>query len=80
MFLCCHSVCAKNEQGSDEEEKSPASDPSMPSDVPWISYAFPFTPASLNKDAVRNNIIGLLPDVSLARRLCELYYQHAAWM
>ncbi|KAF9078127.1 fungal-specific transcription factor domain-containing protein [Rhodocollybia butyracea] len=70
----------RNEQGSDEEEKSPASDPSMPSDVPWISYAFPFTPASLNKDAVRNNIIGLLPDVSLARRLCELYYQHAAWM
>ncbi|KAF9059484.1 hypothetical protein BDP27DRAFT_1238729 [Rhodocollybia butyracea] len=65
---------------SDEEEKSSASDPSMPSNDPWISYAFPFTPASLNKDVVRNNIIGLLPDVSLARRLCELYYQHAAWM
>ncbi|KAF9078142.1 hypothetical protein BDP27DRAFT_1310847 [Rhodocollybia butyracea] len=79
---------SRNEQGSDEEEslasdeeeKSSASDPSMPSNDPWISYAFPFTPASLNKDVVRNNIIGLLPDVSLARRLCELYYQHAAWM
>ncbi|KAJ3994298.1 fungal-specific transcription factor domain-containing protein [Lentinula boryana] len=70
----------RNEQGSDEEEKSPGSDLSIPSDVPWLSYAFPFTPASLTKDAVRNNIIALLPDPSLAQRLCELYYRHAAWM
>ncbi|KIK61560.1 hypothetical protein GYMLUDRAFT_96415 [Collybiopsis luxurians FD-317 M1] len=69
-----------NEQGSDEEEKSPVSDPSMPTDVPWLSYAFPFTPASLNKDAVRNNIISLLPDSSSAQRLSDIYYRHAAWM
>ncbi|KAH7873029.1 fungal-specific transcription factor domain-containing protein [Lentinula edodes] len=70
----------RNEQGSDEEEKSPGSDLSIPSDVPWLSYAFPLTPTSLNKDAVRNNIITLLPDPSSAQRLCELYYRHAAWM
>ncbi|KAF5369213.1 hypothetical protein D9757_010030 [Collybiopsis confluens] len=70
----------RNEQGSDEDEKSPISDPSMPLDVPWLSYAFPFTPASLNKDALRNNLIGLLPDSSTAQRLCDLYYRHAAWM
>jgi hypothetical protein len=70
----------RNEQGSDEEDKSPVSDPSMPSDVPWLSYAFTFAPTSVNKDAVRNSIIRLLPDSESARRLCELYYRHAAWM
>jgi hypothetical protein len=49
-------------------------------DDPWLSYSFPFTPASLKKDLVRNNIIRLLPDTSSAQRLCELYYRHAAWM
>ncbi|KAJ3827826.1 fungal-specific transcription factor domain-containing protein [Lentinula raphanica] len=74
----------RNEQGSDEEEKSPGSDlsipSSIPSDVPWLSFAFPFTPIPSNKDAVRNSIINLLPDPSSAQRLCELYYRHAAWM
>ncbi|KAJ3753480.1 hypothetical protein EV360DRAFT_97010 [Lentinula raphanica] len=73
-----------NEQGSDEEEKPPGSDltipSSIPSDVPWLSLTFPFTPTPMNRDAVRNNIISLLPDRSSAQQLSQQYFQHAAWM
>lgn len=53
----------------------------MPSDVPWVSYAFPFTP-SVGKTAedVRGSIIGLLPRASVAKNICNIYYRHAAWM
>jgi len=53
----------------------------MPADVLWLNYAFPFT-STLSKtaDGVRGSIIGLLPGSSHARKFCEIYYRHAAWM
>lgn len=53
----------------------------MPVDVPWLSYAFPFTP-SVGKTAedVRGSIIGLLPRASVAKNICNIYFRHGAWM
>ncbi|EEB94951.1 hypothetical protein MPER_06158, partial [Moniliophthora perniciosa FA553] len=50
-------------------------------DVPWLAYAFPFT-SSANKSAegLRGSILSLLPKLSAARNLCNIYYRHAAWM
>lgn len=73
----------QNEVTSDDEEKvlSPPEQSPMPIDVPWLSYAFPFTSA-VNKTAegVRGSIISLLPPATRARKICDIYYRHGAWM
>ncbi|TFK39379.1 fungal-specific transcription factor domain-containing protein [Crucibulum laeve] len=72
----------QNEEGSDEEDdSSPVHEPPMPLDVPWLSFAFPFTSAvSKTAEGVRGSIISLLPGVSTAKKICDIYYRHAAWM
>ncbi|KAK7445467.1 hypothetical protein VKT23_014886 [Stygiomarasmius scandens] len=71
----------RNEEGSDEEKPVLNIDPSMPSDLPWLAHAFPFSP-SVNKSSedVRRAIISSLPSLAVAQRLCDIYYRHAAWM
>ncbi|KAF5355307.1 hypothetical protein D9758_005988 [Tetrapyrgos nigripes] len=71
----------RNEEGSDEEKPVLNIHPSMPSDLPWLAHAFPFS-ASVQRSAedVRVAINGSLPSVTVARRLCDVYYRHAAWM
>ncbi|KAJ7918722.1 hypothetical protein B0H13DRAFT_2231112 [Mycena leptocephala] len=70
-----------NEAGSGDEDEPPDAEPAMPTDVPWIAYAFPFT-ANISKTGrdVRVNLINLLPRTSVAQRFCDIYYRHAAWM
>ncbi|KAJ7695125.1 fungal-specific transcription factor domain-containing protein [Mycena rosella] len=71
----------QNEATSSDEGDSPGAEPAMPTDIPWISYAFPFT-ANISKTGrdVRANLINLLPRTSVAQHFCEVYYRHAAWM
>ncbi|KAF8998585.1 fungal-specific transcription factor domain-containing protein [Cyathus striatus] len=69
-----------NEEGSEEEDNSPTHEPSMPTDAPWLSHAFPFNPAAKTAENVRGSIISLLPIAAEARKVCDIYYRHAAWM
>ncbi|KAJ6485930.1 fungal-specific transcription factor domain-containing protein [Mycena sanguinolenta] len=71
----------QNERGSGDENEPPDAEPAMPTDVPWIAYAFPFS-ANISKTGkdVRQNLINLLPRTSVAQRFCDIYYRHAAWM
>ncbi|KAJ7453953.1 fungal-specific transcription factor domain-containing protein [Mycena galericulata] len=71
----------QNETASGEEDEPPDAEPAMPTDVPWIAYAFPFT-ANISKTGrdVRANLLNLLPRTAVAQRFCEIYYRHAAWM
>ncbi|KAJ7180459.1 hypothetical protein C8R46DRAFT_1069510 [Mycena filopes] len=70
-----------NEADPGDEDEPPDGEPAMPTDIPWIAYAFPFT-ANISKTGrdVRANLINLLPRTSMAQRFCEIYYRHAAWM
>lgn len=71
----------QNEEGSEEDEDAPSIDSPMPTDVPWLNYAFPFTSTvSKTAEGLRGSIISLLPRASLAKKICEIYYRHAAWM
>ncbi|KAL0567456.1 hypothetical protein V5O48_014535, partial [Marasmius crinis-equi] len=69
-------------KGSDEDEqKSPTLDPIMPTDIPWLSYAFPFaSSANTSLESLRPSIMSLLPKANHARHLSNIYYRHAAWM
>ncbi|KAJ7132086.1 fungal-specific transcription factor domain-containing protein [Mycena epipterygia] len=71
----------QNETGSGDEEESPDGESAMPTDIPWIAYAFPFT-ANISKTGreVRTNLVNLLPRTSVAERMCQIYYRQAAWM
>ncbi|KAJ6591842.1 fungal-specific transcription factor domain-containing protein [Mycena vulgaris] len=71
----------QNETASGDENDAPDAEPAMPTDIPWIAYAFPFT-ANISKTGrdVRTNLINLLPRVAVAQRFCDIYYRHAAWM
>lgn len=53
----------------------------MPTDIPWIAYAFPFT-ANISKTGrdIHTTLMNLLPRTSMAQRFCDIYYRHAAWM
>ncbi|KAI0953849.1 hypothetical protein AcV7_007263 [Taiwanofungus camphoratus] len=69
----------QNEEGDDETVEH--SEIQLPSDIPWLSYTFPFS-SSVNDTiaGVRVSLIELLPEVLEARRLAALYFRHAAWM
>ncbi|KAJ7579668.1 hypothetical protein C8J56DRAFT_795968 [Mycena floridula] len=68
----------QNEEGSGED--SPILEPSMPTDLPWLSHAFPFTPSiDKSSDEIRASVMQALPDRSTAMRLSQLYYQNASW-
>ncbi|KAF7356822.1 putative transcriptional regulatory protein C1F7.11c [Mycena venus] len=71
----------QNETGSGDEDEPPDAEPAMPTDVPWIAYAFPFS-ANISKTGrdVRQSLLNLLPRTSVAQRFCDIYYRHAAWM
>ncbi|KAG5645716.1 hypothetical protein DXG03_005411 [Asterophora parasitica] len=74
-------VINNNEEGSEEEDANIHDSP-QPSDIPWLNYAFPFSPP-VNKTAenVRGSIISLLPPTpAAAKSICDLYFRHAAWM
>lgn len=69
----------QNEDGTEEASESPQS--ALPSDIPWISYTFPFSSsATLTPSSVRASLIDMLPGLPEARRLAALYFRHAAWM
>ncbi|GBE86510.1 hypothetical protein SCP_0903890 [Sparassis crispa] len=69
----------QNEEGDEHSGESPQI--SLPTDIPWLSHTFPFSP-SVNQslEIVRASILDLLPEASEAHRLAEIYYRHAGWM
>ncbi|KAJ7623430.1 hypothetical protein FB45DRAFT_925655 [Roridomyces roridus] len=71
----------QNEASSGDEKETMDPEPAMPTDVPWIAYAFPFT-ANISKTGrdVKLNLLNLLPRTAVAQRFCDIYYRHAAWM
>ncbi|KAJ6581244.1 fungal-specific transcription factor domain-containing protein [Mycena capillaripes] len=71
----------QNETHAGDDDGPPDAEPAMPTDIPWIAYAFPFT-ANISKTGrdIRENLIRLLPRTSMAQRFCDIYYRHAAWM
>ncbi|KAF9048224.1 hypothetical protein BDZ89DRAFT_978408 [Hymenopellis radicata] len=71
----------KNEEGSEEEEVSLNFRAPIPNDVPWLAQSFPFaSTGSESAESIRASLISFLPPEPQARRLCDLYYRHAAWM
>ncbi|KAK0467253.1 fungal-specific transcription factor domain-containing protein [Desarmillaria tabescens] len=72
----------KNEEGSEEDDDLPTNfEITIPMELPWLEHAFPFTPSvSRCADEIRHSLHGYLPSASVARRLSEQYYRHAAWM
>ncbi|PPQ65877.1 hypothetical protein CVT24_011208 [Panaeolus cyanescens] len=75
---------AWNEEGSDENEDPPTmtdAEVMGPSDPAWYTFSFPFAePIPQTALTLRDTIMTALPDPTSARRLADLYYQHAAWM
>ncbi|KAF8074745.1 hypothetical protein FPV67DRAFT_1408589 [Lyophyllum atratum] len=71
----------QNEEGFEEEDDVSSHDSPQPTDIPWLNFAFPFSPP-VNKtgENVRASIIGFLPRTSIARKICDTYFRHAAWM
>ncbi|KAK7031348.1 putative transcriptional regulatory protein C1F7.11c [Favolaschia claudopus] len=71
----------QNETSSGDEAEPPDPDPTIPKDIPWMAYSFPFT-ANISKvgQDLRQNILNLLPRTPMAERFCDVYYSHAAWM
>ncbi|KAG6864621.1 hypothetical protein C0991_008242 [Blastosporella zonata] len=71
----------QNEEGYEEAEDTSAHDSPQPTDVPWLTFALPFTPPAIKSaDALRGSIISFLPRPSAARKICDTYFRHAAWM
>ncbi|KDQ61627.1 hypothetical protein JAAARDRAFT_31102 [Jaapia argillacea MUCL 33604] len=70
----------QNEAGLGEEDsESPGLQ--LPTDIPWLSYTFPWGPSlSQSTEDVREVVYRLLPDPPRAQKLVDLYYRHAAWM
>ncbi|KAJ7636037.1 fungal-specific transcription factor domain-containing protein [Mycena polygramma] len=71
----------QNEEHAGDEDGQATAEPAMPTDIPWIAYAFPFT-ANISKTGrdVKTSLLNLLPRTSMAQRFCDIYYRHAAWM
>ncbi|KAF5383588.1 hypothetical protein D9615_003709 [Tricholomella constricta] len=72
----------QNEEGFEEDEGSSTHDSPQPVDIPWLNFAFPFAPP-VNKTAhnVRGSIISCLPQTpAAAKKICDMYFRHAAWM
>ncbi|KAF9443665.1 hypothetical protein P691DRAFT_737567 [Macrolepiota fuliginosa MF-IS2] len=72
----------QNEEASDDEDDSQsAQEAVIPTDLSWLTSAFPLNTIGVKTAIdVRSTIMGYLPNASSARKLCELYYRHAAWM
>ncbi|EGO23157.1 hypothetical protein SERLADRAFT_471933 [Serpula lacrymans var. lacrymans S7.9] len=53
----------------------------MPSDIPWLSHAFPFasTTAKLAENT-RGTLLSFLPRASTTRNIADMYYKHAAFL
>ncbi|EGO22241.1 hypothetical protein SERLADRAFT_440265 [Serpula lacrymans var. lacrymans S7.9] len=71
----------QNEEGGDHQESHIYQEIPLPSDLPWLSHAFPFS-SSIAKTAeqTRGIILSLLPSSAVARHYIGIYYRHAAWM
>ncbi|KAL0060890.1 hypothetical protein AAF712_012354 [Marasmius tenuissimus] len=71
----------QNEASDEDEAKSPTFEPVIPTDVPWLSYAFPFASSvNTSSESLRGSIFGQLPKPAMAKHLSDIYYRHAAWM
>ncbi|GLB43428.1 putative fungal specific transcription factor [Lyophyllum shimeji] len=71
----------QNEEGFEEEDDVSSHDSPQPADIPWLNFAFPFGPSvNTASQNVRESIISFLPRASLARKICDTYFRHAAWM
>jgi hypothetical protein len=75
-------LAQQNEEGSeDEEDSSSTQDGMIPADLSWLTSAFPFNTIGVKTAMdIRSTIMGYLPNANNARKLCELYFRHAAWM
>ncbi|KZT09905.1 uncharacterized protein LAESUDRAFT_722057 [Laetiporus sulphureus 93-53] len=69
----------QNEEGAEDDVESPQGP--LPTDIPWLSHAFPFSTSVIESiPDIRNSLISLLPELSEVRRLAALYFKHGAWM
>ncbi|KAH9914938.1 uncharacterized protein B0H18DRAFT_1087702 [Fomitopsis serialis] len=70
---------AWNEEGDEDAIENPQS--ILPTSLPWFNYAVPLGDSVHQTfPDVRASLVGLLPDITEARRLASLYFKHAAWM
>ncbi|KAG6916556.1 hypothetical protein DXG01_006382 [Tephrocybe rancida] len=52
----------QNEEGYEDGEDTSSHDSPQPTDIPWLNYAFPFTPPAIKSaETLRGSIIGFLP-------------------
>lgn len=72
----------QNEEGSDDDEDSQSTqEQTVPADLSWLTSAFPFNTIGVKTAIdIRTTIMGYLPNANAARKLCDLYFRHAAWM
>ncbi|KIK60349.1 hypothetical protein GYMLUDRAFT_200447 [Collybiopsis luxurians FD-317 M1] len=67
-----------NESGIDQEksQKQPFERP-LPTDLPWLAYAFPFAPPA--DHSTRQRLVEYLPKTAVARRHYQNFYRYGAW-
>ncbi|KAG5715994.1 hypothetical protein E4T56_gene2317 [Termitomyces sp. T112] len=71
----------QNEEGYEESEDNSGHVSLQPTDLPWLSFAFPFSPSTIKTaTTLRGSIVSFLPRPNIARRVCDTYFRHAAWM
>ncbi|KAG6888567.1 hypothetical protein C0995_007356 [Termitomyces sp. Mi166 len=70
-----------NEEGYEESEDGSGHDSPQPTDIPWLSFAFPFSPSAIKTaETLRGSIVTFLPRPNVARKISDIYFRHAAWM
>ncbi|CAK5273866.1 unnamed protein product [Mycena citricolor] len=81
LFLSVSSFIRQNETSSVDEEEPLAGSPISPHDLSWMAHSFPFSVSGPKMDnALRENLLNLLPRADVAQRFCSSYYRHAAWI
>jgi hypothetical protein len=70
----------QNEEGSDGDDDEDIHDFS-PDGINWLESVFPLD-STVRKSlgGLREFIIDYLPSLSTSRKICNIYFRHAAWM
>ncbi|KAJ3515761.1 hypothetical protein NLJ89_g1555 [Agrocybe chaxingu] len=70
----------EGDSDDDEDSLSNGLQSPGPTDLSWLSHAFPFAaPVGKTAESVRQTIVNKLPQLAEARALSDIYYHHAAY-
>ena len=65
----------------DEEEETAAGDDiDLPTDILMLAQSFPWMTISDAHSGIKERLINHLPPFEEASRLCQIYFDHAAWL